>query len=314
MSWRLRVLPALVLAACAAPSRPDPAEAARRAEAQRLAMAQACTPDAGERTARCPCAVMEDLAALKDGPALDRLVLLPIEPLRLDTLTRLHHLRALGIDTSRAPETSGVGKLSQLRKLAITVPAGGLAEIGQLRQLEELTLFRSRRAPPPSRLDLGPLRALTALHVLDLEELKVHDLGPLGGMAKLERLVLTCGPGVDLTALRDLVALRELTLLGHPVADLGPLASLRNLQVLTLGPHHPSSDARASEEGVQGDEGDLPVSVEVRDFRQQLARLSGVEVRRKGFEGEALCDLDPDQCPDGCEERRKRRRRPAALP
>ena len=198
-----------------------------------------------------------------------------------------------------------VAKLSQLRNLAITVPAGGLAEIGALRQLEELTLFRSRRAPLPSRLDLGPLGALTALRVLDLDALKVHDLGPLGGLAKLERLVVTCGPGVDLTALRDLVALRELTLLGHPVADLGPLASLRNLQVLTLGPHYPD---RVPEEGVHGDEGDLPVSVEVSDFRQQIARLSGVEVRRRGFEGEALCDLDPDQCPDGCEERRKMRR------
>lgn len=83
-------------------------------------------------------------------------------------------------------------------------------------------------------LDLGPLAGLAELQRLDLNGTDVSDLRPLSGLSRLQELYLNRTSVSDLTPLSGLSELQRLGLNGTGVAELDPLSKLSELQVLGL--------------------------------------------------------------------------------
>lgn len=81
--------------------------------------------------------------------------------------------------------------------------------------------------------DFAPLAELVWLKFLDLEDTRIHDLTPLGGLTELETLWLRdCADVTDLTPLGGLRKLRQLYIKGvAPGIDLAPLADLPKITV-----------------------------------------------------------------------------------
>jgi hypothetical protein len=256
----------------------------------------ACGTRLEEHTTRCPCAVPEDLAQLEDRPEVSTLRLTVHEPLDFAALARLTHLTTLIVQAPRPLDLSGMSKLTQIRDLTVIAPALDLAPIAEMRRLERLVWRRDdpqAKAPVP-RVDVTPLRGLSALRDLDLQFAEVADVRPLAGLIQLERLGLRCGPRVDLSPLQTLAALRELVLLGAPARDLGVLASLKSLRVLHLGPAYPHVSCR--DFGQTDREIDAPLQ----------RQLGGVAIRHEGDPCSIdLCTLNPSGCPviDSCKDR-----------
>ncbi|MDF0677034.1 MAG: COR domain-containing protein [Nitrospira sp.] len=100
------------------------------------------------------------------------------------------------------------------------------SSFGTLRNLVTLSL----RGNP--LIDLGPLRALTALQQLNCWNTAVTDLSPLHALTALQTLKCSYTPITDLSPLRALTALQTLECSGTQVTDLSPLHALTALQTL----------------------------------------------------------------------------------
>jgi Leucine-rich repeat (LRR) protein len=82
--------------------------------------------------------------------------------------------------------------------------------------------------------DLGPLSQLARLRSLDLSGLPVHDLFPLRGLTRLERLILDDTRVADLSPLVYCLSLRELSCVRCPLGDLRSLARMKQMELLDI--------------------------------------------------------------------------------
>ena len=82
--------------------------------------------------------------------------------------------------------------------------------------------------------EIYPLRYMTNLRHLSLDEQMIINLSPLSNLTNLERLSLNRTSVSDLTPLSNLTNLKELSLDFAPVRDLTPLSTLTNLRALSL--------------------------------------------------------------------------------
>jgi Leucine-rich repeat (LRR) protein len=102
-----------------------------------------------------------------------------------------------------------------------------LAALTKLKQLSLLGMFNVK--------DAATLQGLTTLEDLDVNVLKLTDLGPFTKLTKLKRLDVTQLFLTDLSPLASLPALEELSLRGgDKITDWAPLGALTQLRVLSV--------------------------------------------------------------------------------
>jgi len=82
--------------------------------------------------------------------------------------------------------------------------------------------------------DLTPLRSLTGLISLGINETQVSDLSPLSSLTGLKSLSLDGNRISDLSPLRPLTGLVNLWLSNNNISDLSPLSALTNLELLVI--------------------------------------------------------------------------------
>ena len=83
--------------------------------------------------------------------------------------------------------------------------------------------------------DITPLRGLTNLKALSLQNNRISDLTPLAGLTNLIELQLYGNQISDLTPLAELKNLEMLFLSRNQIIDVTPLAQLKKLEELSLG-------------------------------------------------------------------------------
>ena len=82
--------------------------------------------------------------------------------------------------------------------------------------------------------DIPPLKGLTNLKQLYLQNHLISDLTPLADLTNLEELVLYMNEITDLSPLSGLTNLKKLRLSGNEITDLTPLTGLTKLESLNL--------------------------------------------------------------------------------
>ena len=118
---------------------------------------------------------------------------------------------------------------SQITRLAFNG-----AKLSDLAPLRHLTSLQVLWLNDTQVIDLTPLKSLTALIVLSLSDTQVSDLAPLVDLISLRWLELIGTRVEDLAPLKDFKALERLDLTGTKVSSLAPLAGLSALQRLNL--------------------------------------------------------------------------------
>ncbi|MTI69095.1 MAG: hypothetical protein FH751_02420 [Firmicutes bacterium] len=125
-------------------------------------------------------------------------------------------------------------KLKSIKFLKIEdVTQKDLNIIGNLTNLETLILSRESVNPTTS-LDITPLKNLTNLKKLDLNDNRIESIKPLEDMIKLEELSMNRNIINDLTPLKNMKKLRVLDLSFNRIKNLTPLKGLTNLEELNL--------------------------------------------------------------------------------
>jgi internalin A len=114
------------------------------------------------------------------------------------------------------------------------------ARLPRLRELR-LAYTNPHRRPAGLPLDLDPLAEVPTLEVLVLRHYPVRDIGPLRGLRRLRVLDLGFTPLDDIGPLDDLPALAELELRASRVANLEPLVGRDRLARLDIA-HTPVRD------------------------------------------------------------------------
>ena len=151
--------------------------------------------------------VVPSLHDLPPMPALAALTVVDVEDGDVSPLRAFPHLARLALGP---PEYAFViDRRTSVRDLD---------PIGDLSELTELYLLNG------SVEDIGFVRRLRALRVLDLRENRVRDLEPLRELVGLENLRLGANHVVDLSPLAGLNQLQQLDISSNPVATLEPLA------------------------------------------------------------------------------------------
>ena len=115
-----------------------------------------------------------------------------------------------------------------------TFPESVLPRIADLAPLRGLSGLQRLFLDNTQVADLAPLRGLSGLQELYLNNTQVADLAPLRGLSGLQRLLLDNTQVADLAPLRGLSGLQRLLLDNTQVADLAPLRGLSGLQRLDL--------------------------------------------------------------------------------
>lgn len=82
---------------------------------------------------------------------------------------------------------------------------------------------------------LEPLRQMSFLNKLTINNNQIHDLTPLNDKEFLEVLSVSGNPVDNIIPLANSHALKNLNIENTPVSDLTPIASLKNIKVLNIG-------------------------------------------------------------------------------
>lgn len=154
----------------------------------------------------------------------------------LDNLSVLEQLPSglvrlsLGQTRSKKPDVSSLARFASLKELYIEGHSKGLDAIGELRDLEDLTL-RSITMP-----DIEFLTSLPKLWSLDIKLGGTTNLGALGGMATIRYLELWQIRGLsDIGVVGDMPGLQNLFLQSLPqVKRLPSVDGLQSLRRLVL--------------------------------------------------------------------------------
>lgn len=148
----------------------------------------------------------------------------------LRPLTRLNHLKFLGLYETAVQDLAPLAKLTDLEYLILECAWG----VKDITPLARLTRLRGLRMEFVQDTDLSPLAKLTNLSSLDVDDTVVRDLSPLRGLTNLEVLSLDYTEVQDLAPLTGLKALKVLRVAHTQVENVLPLAGLTNLEVLDL--------------------------------------------------------------------------------
>ena len=121
----------------------------------------------------------------------------------------------------------------------------GVNQISDLSPLKGLTKLKLLKLDDNQISDLSPLKGLTDLKSLSLINNKITDLSPLKGLTNLKELWLSDNEISDLSPLKGLTDLRVLVLTKNKISDLSPLKGLMNLKELWLGGNPIPKDQKA---------------------------------------------------------------------
>ena len=182
---------------------------------------------------------LEGLTGLKAILLTTGLVLTDADMVHLKALTALQHLQLSSSAKNMITDAglANIRDMVDMRDLSMTqakVTSAGLNELRGMTRLHTLWI-------PATRVDdLAPIRHLTGLKFLYLQETPITDAGlaPVAGFTSLTTLILTNTPITDagLKHLRGLTSLSQLGLSKTRITDAGlaELAGLKSLNRLEL--------------------------------------------------------------------------------
>lgn len=181
-----------------------------------------------------------DLFELGELKQLRQLTLTEVVVEQPSSLGCLKQLDALVLRYFAQEMLDAVAVLSQLRSLDLGCivdrfrrPDKKLVSL-ELRALRQLSMLETLQLPGNTLSNLGDLRDLKALRVLDLSQTPVVYLEPLRGLTQLTTLDISSTAVTDLSALSDLTALRSLRAERTDIKKLAPLCDLLSLQVVDV--------------------------------------------------------------------------------
>lgn len=141
-------------------------------------------------------------------------------------------LTALGKSIS---DLSGIENLLNLQELNLSGDNSQKTYnyISDLSPLKELTGLTHLMLNNNNISDLTPLKGLTKLVYMELNNNAISDLSPLSTLTKLDRLFLNFNKVLDISIVRSLTSLTWLCLEGNPISDITPLKGLSGLSRFT---------------------------------------------------------------------------------
>ncbi|WEV72666.1 leucine-rich repeat domain-containing protein [Bifidobacterium sp. ESL0790] len=209
-------------------------------------------------------------------------------------------LNAFGDLHGRIERLEGIGRLTNLTYLNIDRNA-----LQSLKELTKLTKLETLYCNENEVFDFSPLSKLTSLRLLSLnnqsESYDQHsrgrkdtDLTPLKGLTGLTTLHLNQGKFKSIAPLAGLVNLQELDISEDEIADITPLAGMANLTWLNV-----SGNTLNSIDAVRG----MPHLRElyaVERYSRGSSRISDIsaletltDMRKLDLEGSAIEDISP---------------------
>ena len=171
------------------------------------------------------------LEFLKDLPGITDLYVQGNMISDLTPLESLDNLEALYIDDNPVADFSPVLKMESLRRLGVSASDG--IDIGQLSKLENLASLDITGDGVTFR-DCSPVKDLTQLTDLTLQDLQLTDISFLAGLTEMEDLYLSRNQISDLRPLAGLENLQYLYLNNNQISDLSPLENLKGVTYLNL--------------------------------------------------------------------------------
>lgn len=121
---------------------------------------------------------------------------------------------------------------SDVKKITkLDIQGKNIQDIGGIQNLTNLRMFYSN-----SKIsDLSPLKELTSLTDLSLNDAQITDISPLKNLTNLQQLYLVYNRISDISVLKGLTNLQELDLIDNEISDISALRNLVNLEILRLG-------------------------------------------------------------------------------
>jgi internalin A len=153
-------------------------------------------------------------------------------------LTWLEELIIGGWSTSNEGENNSIKSFNpkiQLLKGLKKLLASGQKKLSDLSPLKKITTLQQLWINNSQVSDLSPLTHLTALDELWISNTYVNDLSPLKYLTALQVLWINNTKVNDLSPLKYLTALEHLAVSSTKVSDLSPLAHLKALKELMVG-------------------------------------------------------------------------------
>ena len=150
-------------------------------------------------------------------------------------LSDVWELRSLEMEAKNASTITNISALSELTNLTVLELPCGLQDISPLRSLTNLQYLYLENNQIS---DFSALSNLTNLRSLTLYNNQISDISALSsalsGLTNLKRLNLSINQISDISALSGLVSLEQLQLGSNQISDISALSSLSNLKRLDL--------------------------------------------------------------------------------
>ena len=150
----------------------------------------------------------------------------------------VEHMDSNNISAVMSPiylELSDIKLLKKLKNLqTLTIGAVRLPEKNIPTWMKILAKYGIYDLSERYNIDLSPLKNLTSLNTLNLEDSHVKNIEPLSKLINLKELNLNDTSVSDLKPIKKLTNLENLMLRSTDVSDLGPIRGLTKLQSLEL--------------------------------------------------------------------------------
>jgi hypothetical protein len=156
----------------------------------------------------------------------------PTGSLYKSDVQKITKLAVLGKSIS---DLSGIENLTSLQQLDLSGDSSQktynyISDLSPLRGLTSLTHLMLNNN---NVSDLTPIKGLTNLVYMELNNNDISDLKPLSGLTKLDRLFLNFNKVLDISVVNSLTSLTWLCLEGNPISDITPLKGLPGLSRFT---------------------------------------------------------------------------------
>lgn len=186
---------------------------------------------------------ISDLGDLEGLVGLEKLTATENNIIRVDDLGELRGLKELYLDKNNIENISPLETLEDLKILSLNSnKIKSLQGLEKMESLEELHFNGAYTGPyddpDPSGntvKDLGPLKNLTKLRVLSLQDtVYIEDLEPISQLTNLRYLILRGNNIKDISPLKDLTKLETLYLYKNKVEDISVLAGMSQMKELNF--------------------------------------------------------------------------------
>lgn len=186
---------------------------------------------------------ISDLGDLEGLQGLEKLTATDNNIIMVDSLGKLRGLKELYLDNNKIENISPLEPLKDLRILSLN--SNKIKSLQGLEKMESIEQLHFNGAytgpyddPDPSGntvKDLGPLKNLTKLEVLSLQDtVYIEDLEPISQLTNLRYLILRGNNIKDISPLKDLTKLDTLYLYKNKVEDISALAGMSQMKELNF--------------------------------------------------------------------------------